>query len=206
MIPLMVDCTSKKVVICGGGEVGARKAAYFAGEADVTIYSRSFSQAIHSLPVKQIQTDIQPIGDEIARIIKGAFLVIAATSDPGLNAVIASVCKDNGVLCNNATHPAGDVTLPAKIQGQQFTIAISTQGASPAVARYIREHLQTSYPYLDQMILLEEGLRHQMKEQQIPETQRREILTNILHDPEVWQALPEGHNKARTIISERYQI
>ena len=43
MIPLMIDLAGKKVVIFGGGEVGARKARFFAPEAEVTVISRSFS-------------------------------------------------------------------------------------------------------------------------------------------------------------------
>lgn len=206
MIPLMVDCTAKKVTICGGGEVGARKAAYFAGEAEVTVYSRSFSAAFHSLSVHQVQTEILPIEENISRIIMGAFLVIAATSDPALNAVIESRCRAAGILCNNATRPAGDVILPAKFSGDRFTIAISTQGGSPAVARYIREHMQATWPDLDQMIILEEELRGDLKEEQIPEEQRRKILTTILHDSAIWQSLPKGVAATRKVIQERYRI
>lgn len=41
MIPLFIDCTGRRIVIFGGGDVAARKAAYFSGNADVTVVSRS---------------------------------------------------------------------------------------------------------------------------------------------------------------------
>ena len=37
MIPLIIDFSGKRVVIFGGGEVGARKAAYFCEETEVTV-------------------------------------------------------------------------------------------------------------------------------------------------------------------------
>ena len=46
--PLFVDFTGKKVVIFGGGAVGERKAAYFAG-ADVTVVSREFSPGLEAM-------------------------------------------------------------------------------------------------------------------------------------------------------------
>lgn len=204
MIPLMVDCTDKRVTICGGGKVGARKAAYVAGEASVIIYSRSFSPACHDLPVRLVQTEIVPEATDIDRLINGSFLVIAATSDPSLNEAIAERCMQAGILCNNATSTTGDITLPAKFTGERFIIAVSTKGGSPAVARYVREHLQTTMPHLDTMIILEEELRADLKQQNIPEEKRREILTRVLHDPIVWENLSGGLQKARAYVKEKH--
>ncbi len=46
MIPLLVDLSARCVLICGGGEVAARKAAFFLPEAEVTVVSRSFSSTL----------------------------------------------------------------------------------------------------------------------------------------------------------------
>ncbi len=200
----MVDCSHKPVTIFGGGEVGARKARYFASEADVTVYSRSFTQAFESLPVKQIKTTIPKDEMKIADLIRGTFLVITATSDPDLNQIIAARCKTEGVLCNNATDPPSDVILPAKFTGERFTIAVSTRGGSPAVARFIREQIETTWPDLDLMIDLEEELRAELKKHQIPETKRRDILTAVLHDHETWHNLQNGTEDVLKKIREKY--
>ncbi len=55
MIPLFVECTGKRVVIFGGGEVAVRKTGHFAREADVLMVSRTFRPACRMLPV-QLQT------------------------------------------------------------------------------------------------------------------------------------------------------
>ncbi|MDD1729064.1 MAG: bifunctional precorrin-2 dehydrogenase/sirohydrochlorin ferrochelatase, partial [Methanospirillum sp.] len=127
----MVDCSQKSVTIFGGGEVGARKARYFADEADVTVYSRSFSPAFESINVKKICITIPKDEQKIRDLIQGAFLVIAATSDPDLNRFIATRCNEERILCNSATEPTADVTLPAKYKGNTFSLSISTNGGSP---------------------------------------------------------------------------
>ena len=185
----MVDCTHRSVTIFGGGEVGARKARYFAGEADVTVYSRSFSPAFDSIQAKKIRIDLFEAEERIDEFIRGAFLVIAATSDSDLNQTIAARCSTVGILCNNATTPQADVTLPAKFTGEKYTIAISTQGGSPAVSRFIRETIEATWPDLDLMISLEENFRRDLKDRKISEERRRELLTAVLHDPAIWKAL-----------------
>ncbi len=58
MIPLFVDCSRRRIVIFGGGEVAARKAARFTGKAEVTVISRSFKQKILDLPVFLRECDV----------------------------------------------------------------------------------------------------------------------------------------------------
>jgi hypothetical protein len=53
MIPLFADLTGKRVVIFGGGKVAARKAAFFATEADVDIISRSHPATGAEIPVRR---------------------------------------------------------------------------------------------------------------------------------------------------------
>ncbi|PWR70138.1 precorrin-2 dehydrogenase/sirohydrochlorin ferrochelatase family protein [Methanospirillum lacunae] len=204
MIPLMVDCSKRLVTIFGGGEVGARKARYFADEADVTVYSRSFSPAFGSIQVKQIRTTIPRDETAISDLIRGTFLVITATSDPDLNQIIATRCKADGILCNNATDSHSDVTLPAKITGDRYTIAVSTSGSSPAVSRFIREQIEEMWPDLDKMISLSEELRMDMRTRMIPETRKREILTAILHDPTVWKSLRTETEDTLMRVKETY--
>lgn len=200
----MVDCTGRPVTIFGGGEVGARKARYFSSEAEVTVYSRSFSPTFESIPVRLVRTELTAEEEQISSYIRGAFLVITATSDPELNRAILAQCRSEGILCNNATSPLGDVTLPAKFTGDRFTITVSTKGASPAISRFIREHFESAWPNLDQMIILEEVIRQQLKEKEIPEPRRREILTDLLHDPITWQTLSQGTQAALRYAQEKF--
>jgi precorrin-2 dehydrogenase / sirohydrochlorin ferrochelatase len=205
MIPLFINCSGRRVVIFGGGAVAARKAAYFAKEARVLVVSRSFVHKIETLPVKTKNVDVQAASDEkLIAVIGNAFLVIGALSDPAQNNRIGSICKKNGILFNNADGKAGDVILPAISSGENFTVAISTGGSSPAVSRFIREHLEQELPELDAMIGLQHRLRENLKKKVPDQIRRNEILRKVLEDPSVWRALKKDPDKAWENVAARY--
>ncbi len=190
MIPLFVDCLGKKVVIFGGGEVAARKAARFAQKADVFVISRSFSKRCRTLPVHFQELDIKTVPDEtINNIIDNAFLVIAALSDTHENNRIGELCRKNQVLFNNADGENGDVVIPAVSEGCHYVFAISTQGESPAISRYLRQEIETRYPALDAMIELQGRLRERLKKTGLSQAERRTILWKVLNDQKIWESL-----------------
>ena len=205
MIPLFIDCSGRRIVIFGGGAVAARKAAYFAEEARVLVVSRSFVHKIETLPVKTKSIDLNTASDiRLIAVIGKAFLVIWALSDPAQNNRIGSICRKNGILFNNADGKAGNVILPAVSSGKNFTLAISTGGSSPAVSRFIRQHLEKELPELDAMILIQSMLREELKRIVPDQIRRTEILHKILDDPAVWKALKKDPDMAWEKVSARY--
>ena len=108
------------------------------------------------------------------------------------------------VLFNNADGKAGDVTLPSQLKGEHYNIAISTNGESPGVSRFLREHIGQSFPNLDRMIEVQNQLRTRLK-QKIPDQDRRSrILHEVLDDENIWKALEAGTGPAWEIIERRY--
>jgi len=205
MIPLFVDCSGRRIVIVGGGAVAARKAAYFSGHADVTVVSRSFVPAFDELTVTRQERDLTAAtAPELDTLINGAFLVIAAVSDPGINNRIGRLCKANGILFNNADGEPGDVVLPAVTGGEHYTIAISTHGASPAVARFVREELEDEFPALDAMIVLQKKLRDALKKSEPDQKRRNVILRDVLEDHVVWELLESNETAAWENVKARY--
>jgi precorrin-2 dehydrogenase/sirohydrochlorin ferrochelatase len=205
MIPLFVDCSGKRVVIFGGGEVASRKAAYFSGEADVLVVSRSFSHKMSILPVERRMLEVGRVSDEVLTgIIDRAFLVIGALSDPIQNNRIKNLCMAREILFNNADGEAGDVIIPSVTTGENYQLAISTMGNSPAVSRFIREHLETQFPALDEMIALQHDLRAQLKLTEPTQSRRNAILWEVLNDPELWKTLKNDPARARQQVMERY--
>jgi len=205
MIPLFADCSGRRIVIFGGGAVAARKAAYFADEARVLVMSRSFVHKIDTLPVKTRTMDIEAASDEnLAAAIGQAFLVIAALSDPAQNNRIGKICKKAGILFNNADGEKGDVILPAVSRGENYTIAISTSGSSPAVSRFLREHLEQELPELDAMIALQHRLREELKKKVPDQVRRNEILKKVLDDQRLWKLLRTDPANAWSRVAERY--
>jgi precorrin-2 dehydrogenase / sirohydrochlorin ferrochelatase len=205
MIPLFVDCSGKRIVIFGGGVVASRKAMYFSGQADVLIVSRSFSKKITSLPVKRRVLNVSSVADDlIEEILDGTFLVISTLSDPSQNNRIGNLCKARDILFNNADGDAGDVIIPSVTGGKNYTLAISTKGSSPAVSRFIREHLEECYPALDEMIALQSELRAQLKQTEPSQSRRTAILWEILKDEDLWESLKKDPSLARKQAKRRY--
>jgi precorrin-2 dehydrogenase/sirohydrochlorin ferrochelatase len=205
MIPLMVDLSGKKVLIFGGGTVGARKARFFSPEAEVTVISRSFSPGCNELPVRTMELDLSGATDaDLTRLIAGSFMVIAATPDAALNDRIGSSCHARGVLFNNASGETGDVLIPSVIRGKHFLLAISTHGESPAISRFLREYIQSSLPDIDHMIVLQGRLREALQDRVPDLDTRKKILWEVLNDPKVWDALGKGEEDGWRMVKERY--
>jgi precorrin-2 dehydrogenase / sirohydrochlorin ferrochelatase len=205
MIPLFVDCTGRRIVIFGGGTVAARKAAYFSGNAEVIVVSRSFVPEFDSMKITRKDIDlVTATSRNFAEILTGAFLVIAAVSDPVVNNRIGKLCKVTGILFNNADGETGDVVLPAVASGENYTLAISTGGNSPAVSRYIREHIEATLPALDDMIALQGRLREVLKVQEPDQKKRSAILNKVLNDPGIWVALAEHSPDVWEDVRARY--
>jgi len=205
MIPLFVDCSGKRIVIFGGGAVASRKAAYFSGEADVLVVSRSFSHKMSTLPVERLMMDAARVSDEaLDGIIDGAFLVIGAFSDSGQNNRIKNLCAARAILFNNADGEAGDVIIPSVTGGNNYTLAISTKGSSPAVARFLREQLETRFPALDAMVALQRDLRAQLKQSEPSQSKRNAILWEVLNDPGLWNILKKDPARAHRLVTEKF--
>ncbi len=201
----MLDLTGRRVLIFGGGDVGARKAAYFSHEAEVTVISRSFSPDLDGLAIRRQEADLSAFPDPALRaLLEGAFLAVAATPDPDLNDRIGRVCAGSGVLFNNAAGEPGDVIIPSVVRGGRYLVAISTHGKSPAVSRYLRMRLQKEYADLDRMIDLQDEVRSMLRETEPVQAERSRILWSILEDDEVWEALAADYGRARALAIERH--
>jgi len=205
MIPLFVDCSRRRIVIFGGGEVAARKAAYFASKAEVIIVSRSFRPKILDLPAARRECDVSTETDaSLEAMFEGAFLVIGALSEPAQNNRIGRLCRDRGILFNNADGEPGDVILPSVIRGTGYTLAISTGGSSPAMSRFIREHLEHEFPAMDLMIALQQRLRSELRCTEPDPVKRNTILREVLNDTSVWTDLSTDPAGAWDRVKARY--
>ncbi|TQQ79648.1 precorrin-2 dehydrogenase/sirohydrochlorin ferrochelatase family protein [Halonotius roseus] len=198
MIPLYHDFTDATVLVFGGGSVGARKAERFAAEADVVVVSPTFDDRFEKpeFPtVERVRAAPTPatVDDWLDRVAPA--LVVAATDDSDLNATVAEAAADRDVLVNR-TDRAGDrsvgsVVVPATIEDDPVSVAISTGGQSPALARYLREQVEREISNAGKMAELTGRLRAELKETEPPET-RRAMLRAVVRSPAVWKALHTG--------------
>lgn len=201
-LPLFIDFKGRKVVIFGGGGVGERKAQYFAGVADVTVISPTFTPVLEAMQgITLVQKAVA--AEEIGELISGAFLVVAATGDAAFNEAVAWQAQSAGILANSA-HGESGVILPSKIKRGDISIAIATGGKSPAMSKYLRQRLEASLSDdLAGMVRLQADVREVLKKV-VPEQKDRErLLWDILSAPAVWEAMKTSYDDALTIALMR---
>jgi precorrin-2 dehydrogenase/sirohydrochlorin ferrochelatase len=139
----LIDLENRRCVVVGGGKIALRKTiGLLDAGAIVTIISPNLEPSLQSLA----QND--SILWEARKFEKGdlvqAFLVIAATNDSKVNQAIWEEACIQGSLINVVDDPSrSNFILPAMVKRGEIQIAISTGGSSPALARRLREKLET---------------------------------------------------------------
>ena len=205
MIPLMMDLRGAKVVIAGGGAVGARKARFFAHEAHVVVLSRSFHPDFAEIPVETVECDLAEMhDDEILSLLSDSFLVITALECADINKRIGLLARRCGAHVNDARGEEGDVIIPSVVRGETYSIGISTHGRSPAMARYLRLCIEEHGGDIDGMVRLQEALRDDLKQTVTDQRERSRILNAVIDDPVMWDALPHGTEQAKEEALRKY--
>ena len=141
---MFINVNKRRCVIIGGGNIGQEKVEKLLEcDADVLVISPEVNPHVEVLASsQQISWDKREYqqGD-----LEGAFIAIAATDDNTVNRQIAKEAEDRNVLLNvvDVTHLCTFIA-PSVARRGEVTIATSTGGASPALARTFREKLTTS--------------------------------------------------------------
>ncbi len=139
--PAFVDIRNRRCVVIGGGNIGEEKVRKLLEcDADVAVISPEVNEGVRRLvDESRVAWDARAYraGD-----LEGAFLAIAATDDTPTNEAIAAEGRERNVLLNvvDVTHLCTFIA-PAVARRGEVTVAVSTGGASPALARKFREEL-----------------------------------------------------------------
>lgn len=171
MLPIVLDLTGKRVVVVGGGAVGARKVA-------ALLDAGAAVRVIDPRPLPDLPAGVVHICEPYrAEHLEGAALAFACAT-PAVNAQVVLDARARGVWVNAASDPAsGDFALPAVVRRGDFSLAISTGGASPALARRVREKLEAEFDeaFSDWVRVLAE-VRRDVLARVSDEARRRELL------------------------------
>ena len=160
--PVFMDINNRPCLVVGGGAVGVRKAKRLKKcGARVTVVSKQVDDACRSLTDQGICVDKKKY---TAADIKGMFMVFAATDNAELNRRVKSDANAAGILCNVADAAEhSDFILPSTVRQGNLTLAISTGGASPAMAKKIRQALSDQFgPEYARMIELMGAVREKL--------------------------------------------
>ncbi|QLH74303.1 MAG: bifunctional precorrin-2 dehydrogenase/sirohydrochlorin ferrochelatase [Methanomassiliicoccales archaeon] len=203
MLPLFIDMRLRKVVVFGGGQVGLRKARFFAKEADVVVVSRHFCEGFDTSEVQIVEEDAL---ERLVEWVGWADVVIACTDDDAVNSAIVNQAVATGKLYN-CSDGRSNFLIPSVVERDGYTVAISTFGRSPAMAKYLRTLLDEELgPEHGRMVLLQETLREEAK-RLIPDQKRREqLLWDVLKDERIWQLVREGEMKKAMTAARRRMV
>lgn len=135
MFPMFLNLSGKLAVVVGCGTVGRRKleALRESGARLRVVDPNAESEAEHVAEPYR--------ADHIA----GAALVFACAT-PDVNARVVADARAAGIWVNSSSAPAeGDFAVPAVVRRGDFALAVGTGGAAPALARRVREKLESEY-------------------------------------------------------------
>lgn len=202
MIPLLHDFTGTRVLVFGGGPVGARRSRMFAREADVFVISPAFADVSFGTAERiRAAPTMDDVGGWMDRIEPA--LVVVATDDEALNDAITSTARDRGVLVNRADRSGerdvGSVAVPATVRADPVVVGIST--GSPALSRVLRERIETQIEGADELARITDALRSALRETHPPE-ERRVAIRAVVRSERVWKALGGGSANAEQVVRE----
>ena len=143
--PAILDVASRGALVVGAGKVGEGKIANLvAAGAKVKVVSLAATPQVKRWAEEgTIELELRPY--ERADL-DGRFLVIAATEDNDTNRRVFEDAERRQMLCNvvDVTHLCNFI-LPSIVRRDDLAVAVSTGGASPALARRIRLEIGESY-------------------------------------------------------------
>ena len=190
LYPVYMEMRGKDCLVVGGGNVATQKVnGLLNADAEVTVISPQLNEYLAGL---KAQGRIQHIAtDYDASSLEGRVLVMVATDDGAVNAQVARDARERGIWINASDDPPNcDFILPSIVRKGDITIAISTGGLSPAMARRLREELD-AYLTEDMPDLLRvcAEVRAELRER------------GIVPDADIWQTAID--ERLRVLVAQR---
>ena len=144
--PLFARIQDRHCLVVGGGAVATRRAGQLlkAG-ARVTIVAPELSPEILDW---EEAGRIVAIRDEFKGALPAdCWLVVAATADPAVNRAVAAAAEAAKLFCNVVDEPGlCSFIMPTIVDRDPVTIAISSSGSSPVLARWIKGLIEETLP------------------------------------------------------------
>lgn len=201
--PLFLNIENRHCVVVGAGEVAARKSARLVEcGARVTVVGRSMIPELARMRDEGILFHIDD--DYRSKHLDRAFLVIGATDDAAVNRRVHADAEAAGLLVNVVDCPElCTFILPALLRKGDLTVAVSTGGRSPALARMIRMNLER---VLDEgygpLLRVLGDLRRRILARGRPSDENRVLFESLIDSP-LMELLKEGRlDEAKSLVTE----
>jgi len=146
LFPIFLKLENRPCLVVGAGEIAESKIhSLLAADACVTVVAPEAKPALKDLARsgRFAWHEREFVPDDLS----GAFLVVAATNIPEVNAAVYREALQRNVICNAVDDPPNcDFYFPSIVKRGDLQIAISTAGESPALAQQLRADIDTQLP------------------------------------------------------------
>ncbi|PLS05663.1 NAD(P)-binding protein [Neobacillus cucumis] len=180
--PIMLQLHGKKVVVIGGGRVAERKVRSLLGTgASIEVISPEVTAGMQTLFL-----DGKIVWKEktfSAEDLKDASLIFAATDHKEINQSVYSFAEKHQLVTIADDPDHSDFHLPAHVQRGRLSIAVSTGGASPILAKKLRAELEQQFDeryeeYLDFLFTTRQFILKEVEDASL----KRKLLTAIVSE------------------------
>ncbi len=205
--PFYIAClrlTGRRCVVIGGGEIGLEKVeGLLACDADVVLIA---PEAVPALAELAAEGSIEWLEREYASAdLEGALIAIAATNHTDVNIRVFDDAEDRAMLVNVVdVPPLCNFILPAIVRTGPLAIAISTAGASPALAKRMKREVSELFgsEYAELAVLLNDA-RGWAKGTLPTYQDRKEFFESIVNgDPDPIDLLRDGDaDRVRELVA-----
>lgn len=209
--PVMMNIKDRWCLVVGGGRIATHKVkGLLEAGANVCIVSPELTPELQTLVDSCVSTSSGSIrylnkayrSGDLSHIMSdqtpGLRLVFAATNVSAVNADVVKDCRLLNLPVASVSEPTNnDFVLPSSLRRGGLTIAVSTSGASPGLAKQIRDELAADYGEEYSLLVATLEQFRAVAITQVPdEATRRKLLTKVL-DEGLLQAIREGQLSAK---------
>ncbi|WRP04695.1 NAD(P)-dependent oxidoreductase [Rossellomorea aquimaris] len=179
MLPVMIDVNGKQVTIVGGGKVAYRKLSVFLEQgAMITVIS---PYAVDGIQALHEENRIIWVKREVEREdLQDAFIVIAATNERWVNERVKMHSEENQLICVVDDGDCGNMQMVSFRQKGNLTIAVSTGGASPLLAKRLTKQFfqPIDDSYIEKLAFMATK-RKEIKASELSEGEKRKLLKEL---------------------------
>jgi precorrin-2 dehydrogenase / sirohydrochlorin ferrochelatase len=185
LFPMFLKLTARPCMVIGAGNLAESKIESLrAAHARVTVIApEGRSRIVELAEAGEIEWQQRRYAEGD---LTGQFLVVAATDDPAVNRAVYREATETNVLCNAVDDPPFcDFYFPSVVRRGDLQIAISTAGASPALAQRLRKEINEQLPLDVGDWLTDLGNLRREVVQMEPLNEQRRLLLHQLAQREV---------------------
>ena len=202
--PAFIDLTGRRCLVVGGGPVGTEKAEKLVDAgAEVRLVSPEITDRLAELVTAGTIGEFHRRGYRSADL-EDCLLVIAATNEAAVNRQVWEDGESRRMLVNVVdVPPLCNFIVPSIMRHGELAVAVSTGGASPVVARAVRQRIEAEIgPEWGELVALLRATREELKQRYLTMPERAAAVERLLTTDILDRLVDGDRDGARDLIAE----